>query len=165
MAKKKSRKRRSAGGPTGKPGAATKAQAKQSQKAGTSGPKTRKGTKPDSKQPRSVFDVAKGTSQAQRITIATVIVVVAAVAGLVAGRSAGSNPGRYNDESAAVDAARDSGDFDLAPGTATQLPAGETGPICVPDSEGTSPTQGTCGSPPPASGESEAGTTETTAAE
>lgn len=149
MAKKKSKKRRSTSGPAGRPGAATKAQAKQSQKPKKSGGK---GGKKEKKEPRTVFDLAKGTSQAQRVTIAAAIVVLAAVAGLVAGRSAGSNPERYNDESAAVDAAKESDGFE-ATSDNTQLTAGEAGVICVPAAEGTSPTKSTCGTPAPAPGE------------
>lgn len=145
MAKKKSKKRRSSGGPSGRPGAATKAQAKQSQKSKKSGAK---GGKKDAAEPRTVFDLAKGTSQAQRVTIAAVIVVLAAVGGLVAGRSAGSNPERYNDESAAASAARDSEDFEVT-SDETQLTAAETGVICVPAGDAASPTKGPCGTPAP----------------
>lgn len=146
MAKKKSRKRRrSGGGPAGKPGSATKAQAKQqskgSQKGTKSGSKKKGGAKGDSEKAgrRSLVDVAKGTSQTQRLTISIVIVVLAAVGGFFGGRSKASNTFRYSYETSAINAVADGGE----PGDPVDVTTGDELALCVvPGQE--NPTKGSC---------------------
>ncbi|MCZ7530552.1 MAG: hypothetical protein M5U31_09555 [Acidimicrobiia bacterium] len=152
MAKKKSKKRRrSSGGPAGKPGSATKAQAAQRQKS----PGAQKGTKGGAKKKaaakgsdtagrRSLVDVAKGTSQRQRVTISVIVVVLAAVGGYFGGHSKASNTFRYSYETNAIDAVADGGDA----GEPVEVTLGSvTGDndltLCVtPDDE--NPTTGAC---------------------
>ncbi len=144
MAKKSKKKRRSRGPvPKGKPGAATRTQAKTSAK-GAAKEKAKSGTKKKGER-RDLFDLARATTQTQRFVAATIVVIIAATAGFFAGRSQGSASFRDDREQALAEAVTDddAGDVD-APITFTVGSGDEEREICVAPADDYAVTDGAC---------------------
>ena len=60
-------------------------------------------TKKKEQKPRGILDVARNTSQGQRVAIATTAVILVAVAGFFGGRAGGSPTFRFDDEHGLID--------------------------------------------------------------
>lgn len=93
MAKKSKKRRSRTGAPRGKPGGQTRAQTKQrAQTKDKTKDKTKEKTKEKekAKERRDLVAMARGTTLRQRVAVAGVIVLLAAVAGFFGGRAQGS---------------------------------------------------------------------------